>query len=129
MFVAGIYGTAEASMWKPPRSRVLLITGTHLSALDFNLLLENLSREHLSSGGGAGAHRPRHCEHDGDCDTAWASEDDLAPARDFINGQHGAGETWFCYVNPRLHRERCGRARSSTLVGPKAKAGRHLRRR
>ena len=112
-------------MRKPARSRVLLITGSHVSALDFNLLLENLSREHVSGGGGAGArrHRSRHGEQDR-CGTAWASEDDLAPARDFINRQHGAGEPWFCYVNPRLQPEPCGRARSSALVGPKAKPDR-----
>ena len=109
-------------MRKPARSRVLLITGSHVSALDFNLLLENLSREHVSGGGGAGARR--HSQQDGDCGTGWASEDDLAPARDFINRQHGAGEPWFCYVNPRLHPEPCGRARASALVGPKAKPGR-----
>jgi hypothetical protein len=113
-------------MRKPARSRVLLITGSHVSALDFNLLLENLSREHVSGGGGAGArrHRSRDREQDGRCGTAWPSEDDLAPARDFINRQHGAGEPWFCYVNPCLQPEPCRRARSSALVGPKAKPGR-----
>ena len=76
-------------MRKPARSRVLLITGSHVSALDFNLLLENLSREHISGGGDGGVRRQpsRHREQDGRCGTAWASEDDLAPARDFINRQ------------------------------------------
>jgi len=113
-------------MAKPPRSRVLLITGSHVSALDFNLLLENLSREQVSgrSDVETGRCRSQGRDHDGGCGTTWVSDDDLAPAREFINRQHGAGEPWFCYVNPRLQPEPCGRGRSSALVGRRAKPSR-----
>lgn len=90
-------------MRKPVRSRVLLITGSHISALDFDLLLENLSRSEASEADGSSLDGPeRHVAQARGCGTRWASDDDLAPARDFINRQHGAGEPWFCYVNPRM---------------------------
>ena len=91
-------------MRKSTRSAVLLITGSHVTALDFDLLLENLSRSTTRTGADGESVRLRASrdEQDGECGTNWASEDDLAPAREFINRQHGAGEPWFCYVNPRI---------------------------
>ena len=96
-------------MRKSTRSAVLLITGSHVTALDFDLLLENLSR-HVSRD-----------KQDGECGTNWASEDDLAPAREFIKRQHGAGEPWFCYVNPRIRREMGGSGPSAARVTQRAR--------
>ena len=102
-------------MSKPTRSRVLLITGSHVSALDFDQLLENLSRSttRTAERGGSVRRRARRDEQAPECGTSWASEDDLAPAREFINRQHVAGEPWFCYVNPRCRRAsfKSGRSR------------------
>ena len=103
-------------MRKSTRPVVLLITGSHVTALDFDLLLENLSRN---------ASRD---EQDGECGTNWASEDDLAPAREFINRQHVAGEPWFCYVNPRIRLDTGGCGRSAARVDQRARRSEAARR-
>jgi hypothetical protein len=105
-------------MRKSTRSAVLLITGSHVTALDFDLLIENLSRNTTRTAADDDSLRLRASrdEQDGDRGTNWASEDDLAPARDFINRQHVAGEPWFCYVNPRIRPDTDGSGRAARVT-------------
>jgi hypothetical protein len=78
--------------------RVLLVTGSGVSALDFERLLDNLHRAGASAGD-PGLHGRHDSQHDWIDEVAqWECDQELARARDFINRQH-AGEPWFCYVN------------------------------
>jgi len=108
-------------MRKRTPSAVLLITGSHVTALDFDLLLENLSRSTTRTADGDSVRlRASRDEQDGECGTNWASDDDLAPAREFINRQH-VGEPWFCYVNPRIRPDTGGGGRSAARVNRRAR--------
>jgi hypothetical protein len=103
---------------------VLLITGSHVSALDFDLLLESLGRSQApAADGNARGRAGRDDEQDLECGTRWLSDDDLAPAREFIHRQHRAGEPWFCYVNPRIQLAR-GDERRAGLAAQRTRRGR-----
>jgi hypothetical protein len=116
-------------MKKPTGRRVLLITGSHINAFDFDLLLERLHRAQDLAEGRRSARRSGPSEQETGCGT-WVSDGDLAPAREFIARQHGSGEPWFCYVNPRFPAVACagGRPSASPRRAPGQRPGRAVSR-